>query len=125
MAGLTVDTGAPIALEKRSPRMSKVWTVAAHDGVEITVPTAVIAEWWRGQRGPTARLVDSVTVEPLSLSLARRAGEALASIGSGPSITDAVVMASAALRGDVVYTGDLEDLQKLQSVFPAVRLLSV
>jgi hypothetical protein len=38
---------------------------------------------------------------------------------------DAIVMASAARRGDVVYTSDLEDLQRLQPHFPAVRLLSV
>jgi len=50
---------------------------------------------------------------------------ALAHVGKGPSVADAVVMASAAQRGDVVLTGDLEDLGKLQAVFPAVRLLRV
>lgn len=32
---------------------------------------------------------------------------------------------SAARRGDMVLTGDFEDLTKLRSVFPAVRLLQV
>jgi hypothetical protein len=34
-------------------------------------------------------------------------------------------MASAAQRGDVVLTGDLDDLTKLQVIFPKVRLLRV
>jgi hypothetical protein len=38
---------------------------------------------------------------------------------------DSFVMAVAALRGDVVYTGDVADLQKLCAFFPGVRVLSV
>jgi hypothetical protein len=44
---------------------------------------------------------------------------------SGPSLVDAVVMASAAARGDLVLTGDLGDLEKLGRAFPGVRLLRV
>jgi hypothetical protein len=40
-------------------------------------------------------------------------------------VAGAIVMASAARRGDVVYTSDFADLQRLQSVFPTVRVLSV
>ena len=36
-----------------------------------------------------------------------------------------LVMASAARRGDIVYTSDLADLELLRSYFPAVRLLAV
>jgi hypothetical protein len=38
---------------------------------------------------------------------------------------DALVMASAARRGDVVYTSDFADLDRLRSFFPSVRVLSV
>lgn len=42
------------------------------------------------------------------------------------SLADAVVMASAALRGGgVVYTGDEGDLLRLQRHFPTVLLLTV
>lgn len=34
-------------------------------------------------------------------------------------------MASAAQRGDVVLTSDIEDLDTLRTVFPGVRLLGV
>jgi len=34
-------------------------------------------------------------------------------------------MASAALRGDVVYTSDIQDLERLRRYFPGVRVLGV
>lgn len=36
-----------------------------------------------------------------------------------------IVMASAAQRGDVVFTSNLDDLARLQRHFPSVRLLRV
>ena len=50
--------------------------------------------------------------------------EALAKVKRATAI-DAFVMASAALRGDVVYTGDIEDLERLRTFFPGVRVLSI
>jgi hypothetical protein len=38
---------------------------------------------------------------------------------------DAIVMASAASRGDIVYSGDVEDLEALRGRFPNVRVLRV
>jgi hypothetical protein len=50
--------------------------------------------------------------EPMSEALAKRAGEALAKV-PGATTIDAIVMASAAARGDVVYTSDFGDLERL------------
>ena len=63
-------------------------------------------------------------VEPLSHALARIAGEAMANV-PGASVADAVVMASAAQRGDVVYTADLDDLTGLATYFPGVRVFGI
>jgi predicted nucleic acid-binding protein len=125
MTGLTLDTGALVALERRGTRALALVSVAQQRRQPITVPAPVVVEWWRGQRGPVARLLDAFEVEPLEESLARVAGEALARVSRGPSAIDAVVMASAAYRGDVVLTSDLDDLGRLQTVFPQVRLLGV
>ena len=57
-------------------------------------------------------------------SLARTAGEAVAKVRDATTV-DAIVMASAASRGDVVYTSDFEDLERLHAFFPGVRVLSV
>jgi hypothetical protein len=94
-------------------------------GATVTVPTAVVVEWWRGQRGPAARLLDGLVAEPLTLRLARVAGEALARHGRGAGGTDAVVVASAAQRGDIVLTSDVAGLEPLREAFPGVRVLAV
>jgi predicted nucleic acid-binding protein len=123
--GLTFDTGALIALERRQRRMQVVWERAIEHALRITVPFVVVAEWWRGQGVKLARVLDAVHIEPGSRRLAEVAGVALAAVGPGPSVIDAVVMASAAQRGDIVYTSDIADLSRLQAHFPGVRLLRV
>jgi len=121
--GITFDTGALIALERRRQHISKVYLAAVHDRVPITVPTAVIAEWWRGRSDVAERILGGVRVEPLEARLSRFAGEAMASV-PGATVVDAIVMASAALRGDIVYTSDVADLELLGVYFPAVRVFS-
>lgn len=125
MEGLTLDTGALIALERREARAIRVIYRAQQRGLPITVPSVVVVEWWRGQRGPVARLLDAFTVEPLRVDVALTAGRALAMVEPGPSVVDACVMASAARRGDLVYTSDVSDLERLRTAFPSVRVLGV
>jgi hypothetical protein len=90
----------------------------------ITVPADVVGEWWRGRTDLRDNILESVDVEPLTVALAKIAGEALATV-AGATLTDAVVMASAASRGDIVYSSDLEDLERLRAYFPGVRVLRV
>jgi predicted nucleic acid-binding protein len=124
MTGLTLDTGALIALERRRKRMREVLESAIRRQQRITVPADVVAEWWRGRTDVREAILASVDVEPLTEGLARVVGEALGSV-LGATLVDAVVMASAAARGDVVYTSDAEDLEALQTYFPGVRVLAV
>ena len=63
-------------------------------------------------------------VEPLFEDLARTAGEAVGAV-KGAGAIDAIVMASAASRGDRVLTSDFDDLDRLRLYFPGVRLLHV
>jgi predicted nucleic acid-binding protein len=88
----------------------------------ITVPAAVVGEWWRGRTDLRDSILESVDIEPLTDTLAKHAGEALAVV-SGATLIDAVVMASAASRGDIVYSSDVEDLERLRRYFPSVRVL--
>jgi predicted nucleic acid-binding protein len=118
--GFTFDTGALIALERGDHRMRAVLKLARSDSVRIVVPTVVLGEWWRGKTKARDLLVASVQLEPLNEPLAKLAGEALAKVRRA-TFVDAVVMASAAQRGDVVYTSDQDDLDRLWSHFTAVR----
>lgn len=129
--GVTFDTGAFIAIERRRERARKIFQRLREQDILITAPLPVIGEWWRGRTDWREKILASVSVEPLTLDMVKLAGEALASVTSsrrrehGPGIVDAIVMASAASRGDVVYTGDLDDLECLARFFPEVRVLSV
>lgn len=123
-SGLTFDTGVLIALERRQQRAWNVYRAARASKVRISVPTPVIAEWWRGRTDAREHVKSGLTVEVLSEAVAELAGEALAKVREA-TVIDAVVMASASLRGDVVYTGDIEDLERLRVFFPSVRVLSI
>jgi predicted nucleic acid-binding protein len=124
MCGLTFDTGALIGLGRRHQRIARVYRAAVSDGLPVTVPAIVIAEWWRGRSDARELVLRGVRVEATTSVLARVAGEALAAV-PGATVVDAVVMASAAQRGDIVYTANVSDLQRLQTFFPAVTLLTV
>ena len=122
MIGLTFDTGALIALERRRQRMKEIVERALAKDQPLTVPADVVGEWWRGRTDLRDAILESVDVEPLTEALATLAGEALAAV-KGATLVDAIVMASAASRGDIVYSTDVDDLERLQGYFPSVRLL--
>lgn len=122
MRTVTLDTGALIALERRRQRMWQVLHRAQELGVVAIVPADVVAEWWRGRSDIREHIMGSVFVEPLNDGLARIAGEAMAHV-RGTTSVDAIVMASAAQRGDAVYTSDPRDFERLRRYFPSVRVL--
>lgn len=123
-SGITFDTGALIALERRGQRARKVLERATEQGLRITVPAAVITEWWRGRSDVRERILRAIRIEPLSEGLAKLAGEALSAV-RGATPIDAIVMASAAQRGDIVYTTDVGALEKLAVYFRAARVLGI
>jgi predicted nucleic acid-binding protein len=122
MASATLDTGALIALERGEKRMRTLLLASLDDGRTVTVPAVVLAEWWRGRSRRRLRMLDALDIEPTTATISKSAGEAIAAV-AGATMADAIVMASAALRGDAVFTSDVEDLQRLQRHFPSVRVL--
>ncbi|HUQ75623.1 MAG TPA: PIN domain-containing protein [Burkholderiales bacterium] len=124
--GLTLDTGALIAFERGERRVIQNLDEAERSGEVLTVPTVVVAETWRGgaRSARVAALLRSCIVEPLFEDLAHVAGEAVGAV-KGAGVVDAIVMASAARRNDIVLTSDFKDLDRLRSVFPKVRILRV
>lgn len=133
--GVTYDTGMLIALERHKRRALEVHERLRERHVSVTVPVAVLGEWWRGRSDDREDILCSVDVElgERARVVAQVAGEALAAAhpkraGDGcPSkyLVDAMVMASASLRGGVVYTSDFDDLSRFHAQFPGVRLLAV
>ena len=121
----TFDTGMLIALERRKRPAWEAFRAIVRRGLLPVVPAIVYVEWWRGRSDAREEILDAVIVETMPPLLCRAAGEALGAV-KGASLADAVVMASAALRGGgVVYTGDVNDLLRLQRHFPTVTVLPV
>jgi len=121
-ARVMFDTGALIALERRHLRICKIHRMAVGTGLDVVVPTPVIAEWWREGRGEKERrrLLRTLLHEPPDGHVARLAGTAIGRVGA--SVVDALVMAAASIRSDTVYTSDVDDLERLLDVFPGVRV---
>jgi predicted nucleic acid-binding protein len=121
----TFDTGMLIALERRKGRATQAFRAIIRRGILPIVPAVVYVEWWRGRSDVREEILAAVVVEDMPAGLCRAAGEALGAV-RGSSLADAVVMASAALRGGgVVYTADVDDLVRLQRHFPTVTVLPV
>ena len=121
----TFDTGMLIALERRKRRATEAFRNIVRRGFLPIVPAVVYVEWWRGRSTIREEILAAVIVEDMPPALCRAAGEALGAV-KGSSLADAIVMASAALRGGgVVYTADRHDLRRLQRHFPTVLILPV
>lgn len=119
--GVTFDTGALIALERRKSSALALLRVCRQARIRITIPAAVVAEWWRGSH---VALLDGADLEPLSPALARLAGDLLATARRADTI-DATVIVSAAQRGDLVITDDPKDLRLLASYVQGVDVVEI
>ena len=113
MAGLTLDAGALIAAERDDARFWSVWRKALLRKAAVTVPSAVVAQVFRGPRSARiARLLQGCIVEPLDDRRSRAAGILLGKARTA-DVVDAAVVSSAATRGDDILTSDVEDLRHL------------
>lgn len=122
---IVFDTGAFVALERRRRTALEVLRVAAEDGDELIAPAPVVAEWWRAGRREKerAKILRAFAFEPPTLHVARLAGAAIGLVRAG--LADALVMAGASIQGDVVYTADIDDMTRLNEVFPNVVVLRI
>ncbi len=120
---LILDSGAVIALSRNDLRARATLAAAREAGVEVSIPSVVIAETVRGSAkdAKVNRVIKSVgEVTALDEDTGRVAGALLGAARSTSTI-DALVVASAIeLGGGVVLTGDPEDLEPLADGHPEV-----
>jgi predicted nucleic acid-binding protein len=107
-----------IAIERRKSGALALLRACRLSRARITIPAAVVAEWWRGTH---EAVLESATLEALSPSLAKQAGLLLAHTGKA-NVVDAIVIASAAQRGDLVITSDPSDLRELAQRVVGVKV---
>jgi predicted nucleic acid-binding protein len=125
VAGLTLDAGALIAYERGDER-ARAWLEEAFERAAVpTVPSVVVVQTWRGAGSARiAHLLKACRVEELDDSLAREAGVLLGRSGTS-DVADAVVVASAARRQDVVLTSDPGDVGALAALCDGVAVRTV
>jgi hypothetical protein len=114
-SGLTLDTGALIAAEKHAERFWSIWATAMKRKARVTVPAAVVAQAWRGNRPVIARIVAVCAIEVLDFEEAKSIGLLLAKSRQSSDIVDAAVVVGAVRRGDAIATSDPGDIRGLLS----------
>jgi hypothetical protein len=124
MAGITLDAGALIAADKGDQRFWTYWKAALD--VQKTIPSAVVAQAWRGGRNARmARVIEACDIEGLDEKLAKEVGK-LCGRARTSDVVDAAVALGATLRQDDVLTSDPDDLRRLTSLFRhPVRVIAV
>ena len=126
MASFTLDAGALIAADRGDQRF---WTFQDEidlDADVLTVPTVVLTQVWRGPGNANlVRALRGCDLEDLDPELARAAGVLCGRARSYDPV-DAIVVASAARRGNHIVTTDPDDLRALAAEAPGVgRILDL
>ena len=110
---IVLDSGALIALERNDRPLWTALKLAALDDEDILVPSAALAQVWRGT-ARQARLASALEFCTLASfdAVARAVGE-LCGRTRTKDIADAQVAIVAGTRGDVLYTSDPGDMKRL------------
>lgn len=123
-AGLTLDTGALLALDQRSKALAMHARLAEtrRRGGTICIPVGAVAQAWRSPRQVRlARLINGsdVDIAIMTLSVARTVGAICAATGHR-DVIDVHVAVCAREREHAVVTSDPDDLARID---PALRLI--
>jgi predicted nucleic acid-binding protein len=125
MAGITLDAGGLIALDRDDRRVVVLLARARETGARVTIPATALAQAIRRpeQQARLARLVRQPTTDVVALDRvdATNVGRLLAASGTS-DITDAHVVICARRSGQRVVTSDPGDLRALD---PAVQLIAL
>ena len=122
---LILDSGAVIALSRGDQRARAFLARALELGVTVEIPVVVVAETVRGgpRDAPVNRVLKAVGSVPETREVhGRTAGRLLGAARSAHTV-DALVVAHAVEAGGArILTGDGEDLERLASPHPEVRI---
>jgi hypothetical protein len=124
VTGLTLDTGALIAIEAGSRRMALLIDRAVAAEAELAIPAGVIAQAWRGdaRQARIAKLLQLqvTSIVALDAKLALRVGARCAATRTA-DIVDVSVAICASDRGHPVITSDPDDIAVIDPALVLVR----
>jgi predicted nucleic acid-binding protein len=124
-AGITLDAGALIALDRGERRMIALLDQALRPRKAFRIPAGVVAQVWRDGRiqAILTRFLKATEVEivPLDEHLSRSCGEICGAAGTS-DVIDASVVIVAKERNDVIVTSDDDDLRRLDPAAPIFHI---
>lgn len=124
-AGITLDAGALIALDRGDKRLIALLTRALAQRLKIRVPSGVVGQAWRDGRVHLALArflrIEEVEISPLDEQLARACGE-LCGATDTSDIIDASVVILARQRRDHIITSDPHDIRRLDPTCPIIPI---
>ena len=125
MAGVTLDAGALIALDRDDRRVVVLLARARETGARVTVPASALAQAIRRpeRQARLSRFIRQPTTEVVDLGRvdATNVGRLLAASGTS-DITDAHVVICVRRSSQPIVTSDPGDLRRLD---PVLRLIAL
>lgn len=126
LTGLTLDTGALLALEHppKAPIMQARLEEVRRRGGSICIPVGAIAQAWRGSpQVRLARLIKAsdVDVPTLTVTMARAIGMVCGRSGHR-DIVDVHVALCARERDHAIVTSDIDDLRLIDPELSLIRV---
>ncbi|MDP9823389.1 PIN domain-containing protein [Nocardioides massiliensis] len=120
-AGLTLDAGALIAVERGNGRIRALLRAAAERSLPVVVPAGVVAQVWRGgpRQARLATLLASADVSVVELDgpAARAVGVLCGRVGQS-DVVDGHVALVARQRRHIVVTSDPADIAAFDPSLP-------
>lgn len=118
MAGVTLDSGPLIQLDKGKTQMTVWLKVAEERNAALSTPASVLAEVWRQdpRAARMARALATMDIVEVDEKMGKEAGALLTQASSSNRkalAIDALVVISAKRRGDIVLTTDPHDIGPL------------
>jgi predicted nucleic acid-binding protein len=124
-AGLTLDTGALVAVERGNPRVRALLRRAIENQMSLHIPAGVVARAWRGgsRQARMARLLTAREVRVVALDeLTARAVGVLCGMSGHVDVVDVHVVLHAREHNHHVITSDPTDLARVD---PTITLITV
>ena len=121
MNGIVLDTGALIALERSDRTLWAVLKWAALKGKDVVVPSAALAQVWRGtaNQAQLSRALHHAVIASFD-AVVRDVGE-LCGRTKNRDICDAQVAIVASRMGEFLYTSDPSAMRRLTAVLPGKK----
>jgi predicted nucleic acid-binding protein len=108
-----LDAGALIAIDRNDKSIAQLLVLARRNQARVFTTPPVVTQVWRNgaRQANLARALAVIETEPVGISIAKRAGELLATANTSDAVD--ALLALLVTPGDQIWTSDPIDIQAL------------